>query len=131
MSNTEKVQKMYQLFMEGNIPEILNYLDDNIEWEYISNENIPWLKKRQGKNDVINFFESLLALEFNKFLPKVFFEKENLVVVLLDIEAKIKKNSVVLEEIDEVHLWYFNDDGKVLKFAHRVDTLKHYNALNS
>jgi len=54
--------------------------------------------RRQG---VAAFFESLRKLTFTRFQP------------------------TRLTEVDEVHIWRFDRDGRVASMRHRVDTLRH------
>ena len=92
MSNTQTVEQMYEAFGRRDIPAILAKLSDKIEWEYgmIPND-VPWLQKRQGKKEVASFFESLNALDFQKFVPKAIMENNGKVVSLVDFDATVKK----------------------------------------
>jgi hypothetical protein len=43
----------------------------------------------------------------------------------------LKRNGQRITIPDEVHLFYFNEAGKVVKFAHRVDTMQFYKAMQA
>jgi ketosteroid isomerase-like protein len=134
MSNLKTVQDIYQAFGRGDIPAILDKLWDNIEWEYpyrAAPNPVPWLQPRENKEGVAQFFESLAALEFHQFTPKAFLEEPGLVVVLLDFEATVKETGQRIVEMDEVHIWRFNEDGKVVRFRHCADTYQQAAACQS
>ncbi len=125
MSHKETVQEMYAAFGRGDVPALLERLDPNIEWEYdASPTEVPWLQPRQGRAGAAEFFTSLGELEFHRFEPKAILAEGNLVVALVDFEATARKTGIRIEEIDEVHIWHFGDNGLVTRFRHRADTLK-------
>jgi len=129
MSHKETVQELYAAFGRGDVAAILEHLDPHIEWEYdASPTDVPWLQPRQGRSGAAEFFQSLGELEFHRFEPKVLLAEGNLVVALIDLEATVRKNGVRVEEIDEVHIWHFGDNGLVTRFRHRADTLKQLRA---
>ena len=131
MSNLKTIQEMYEAFGRGDIPTILSKLSNTIEWEYGgADTNVPWLKPRHGTEGAAAFFDSLAELEFHKFVPTHFFEAENVVVVLLDVEFKVKKNGESVAEKDQTHVWRFDAQGKVTGFRHGADTHKHHLAYN-
>lgn len=132
MSNIQAVQEIYNSFGKGDIPTIIEKLDENIEWEYTNVENnVPWLKRRHGKDGAMAFFESLGQMEISNFAVKQIFESGNIVIALIDIDFTVKSTGKSVHEVDEAHIWHFNDNGKVIKYAHRVDTYQQVNACNS
>ena len=131
MSNLETVKQIYVHFMNGNIPPILEQLSDSVEWEYgVNSGSIPWLQPRRGRQEVTKFIEALNLLEFHKFEPKTYLESGNIIVCLVDLDATVKDTNTRIMEEDEVHIWYFNEQGKVIKFRHRADTHQHWMALH-
>lgn len=129
MTCKETVQEMYAAFGRGDVPAILECLAADVEWEYdASPTEVPWLQPRQGRSTAAGFFESLGNLEFHRFEPKMILEEGRTVVVLVDVEATVRKTGVRVDERDEVHIWHFGDDGLVTRFRHRADTLKQLRA---
>ena len=129
MGHKETVQEMYEAFGHGDVPAILDRLDDSVEWEYGAQPGeVPWLQPRQGKAGAAEFFASLAGLEFHNFTPKAILEGDGLVVALVDVEATVKATGKRFLEEDEVHLWHFNDAGRVARFRHRVDTYQQWQA---
>lgn len=129
MPHKETVQEMYAAFGRGDVSAILERLAPDIEWEYdASPTEVPWLQPRQGRSGAAEFFASLANLEFHRFEPRMILEEGTTVVVLVDIEATVRKTGLRVAEIDEVHIWHFGDDGLVTRFRHRADTLKQLRA---
>lgn len=129
MSNVDTVKEIYGAFGRGDVPAILEKLDENVEWEtYIPVEGVPWLQTRRGRDNIAGFFESLAPLEFKRFEPQTFFESGDKVFVLiaLDITTKGKDYSFPLEG----HLWQFSATGKVAKFDHVADTAQMWRMAN-
>lgn len=62
------------------------------------------------------------------FQHHAFLADGRLVVGLVDFEATVRKTGRKVVEVDEVHLFHFNDAGLVQRFAHRADTWQHANA---
>ncbi len=123
MSNVETVQAIYQAFGRGDIPAILEKLADDVVWEAgeISTD-IPWLQRRDGREGALAFFQSLAALDFTKFEVTAVLESGSRVVGLCNVEATLRETGRKFAEPDEVHLWWFDDAGRVTAFRHRVDT---------
>ena len=130
MSNIQTVQSIYAAFGRGDVPTILGHLHENIDWDYgLADAGVPWIRPRKSHEEVAMFFQSLQALDFTSFQVKTFLESGNVVVVLLDVGFIVKSTGVAITEEDEVHIWHFDDQGLVTRFTHRVDTHKHWAAL--
>ena len=84
----------------------------------------------QGPRRCDGFFQVLAEqVEITQFEPKAILGQGNLVVGVIDVQARVKSTGKVVMEPDEVHLWYFNEQGQVQKFRHRADTWAHAEAL--
>lgn len=130
MSNMETVQNIYAAFGCGDIPAILERLAADVEWEYgMTEAGVPWLQPLRGRNEVPRFFQSLSALEFQKFEPKTFLESGNMVVALIDVSFVIRATGKTITEEDEVHIWHFDSQGQVMRFCHKLDTHQHWLAI--
>ena len=92
---------------------------------------MPWLQPRNGRSEVAGFFENLGALNFDKFVPKEILETDGLVVALVDVELTVKANGKRVAEEDEIHVWRFNDAGKVARFKEGLDSYAHHIAYHS
>ena len=130
MTPIEKVQQMYGAFGRGDVPAILAELADDVDWEYNNFPSpIPWLQPLKGRANVARFFEALQATDITQFEPKHFFASGNVVVDLIDVKFTVKATGKQVLEPEVVHIWHFNDAGKVAKFRHRVDTWQSVQAL--
>lgn len=128
MGNVETVGRVYEAFGRGDVPAILEQLADDVRWEYPSSTDVPWLQPRQGREAVIGFFEALGALDFQTFNVKELLGTGDVVVAVLDVEFVVKANGGRHAEKDQMHLWRFDDAGKVVHFRHGTDTLGHQRA---
>jgi uncharacterized protein len=125
----QTVQRIYQAFGQGDVTAVLEQLAEDVEWEYgVNSTDVPWLQPRRGRADVAHFFEALKALDLHNFQPTAFLEDGNVVVTLVDLEATVRSTGRRVLEEDEVHIWRFDQAGKVSRFRHRVDTHQHWTA---
>lgn len=130
MNNLDTVKQMYEAYGRGDIPAILDKLDENVEWDTETSTpgGVPWLEPRRGKASIPGFFESLAPLEFTRFEPHTFFESGEKVFVLIAIEANNEDKHYAIP--NEGHLWQFNASGKVVKLDHVTDTALHWRMAN-
>ncbi|MFN7937021.1 MAG: nuclear transport factor 2 family protein [Bryobacteraceae bacterium] len=129
MNHVETVQAIYAAFGRGDVPAILSHLDADIDWDYgLMDGGAPWLKPRRGRDSVVEFFQALGAVQFTKFEPKTFLTDGNVVVVLLDLGIIVKATGKSVNELDEVHVWRFNEQGLVSRFTHKLDSYQHWAA---
>lgn len=126
-SNADRIRAIYAAFGAGNIPAILEHVSDAVEWEY-SNPgagNVPWLQPRRGRQGVAAFFESLGALEMRKFNPHTILEGPGVVVALVDAEFVVKRTGRGFREINEAHIFHFDERGQITRMRHAVDSAAH------
>jgi ketosteroid isomerase-like protein len=125
------VQQIYAAFGRGDVPFILALLADDVEWEYATFPNpVPWLQPLRGRDQVPRFFQTLAEMiEFHGFVPKLVVGEGPTVVGLVDLDATVRSTGKRVVEVDEVHIWHFDDAGRVARFRHRADTRQHAMAL--
>jgi ketosteroid isomerase-like protein len=127
MKHSETVGQIYAAFQRGDIADILNRLADDVEWEYSMEPlGVPWLERRRGRAAVSGFFAAMAGFELHRFEPKTFLENGSVVVVLIDVELTVKATGRRIVEEDEVHIWHFDQNGRIIRFAHKVDTHQHW-----
>jgi len=122
MSNLATVQAIYEDFNKGNIPGILDRLADNVEWEkwkdnYAQKADIPYLRFQTGRQGVTNFFAAVADLGITNIEILSMMEGSNQVAVEVYLESA-KFND------EEIHLFTFDDEGKITRFRHYLDTAK-------
>lgn len=123
MSNLQTVQEIYQAFGQGDVPAILSKLSDEVDWEYGAQaSNVPWLQHRHGREGAAAFFASLANMQMHTFVPKTFLDGGRVIVALVDIDFTVVATGKRVVEEDEVHIWHFDEQGKVSRFRHRADT---------
>ncbi len=129
MSNIDTVKAMYEAFGRGDVPAILEHLDEHVTWDtqYSSPAAAPWLEPRKGKGNIAGFFDALSPLQFTKFAPFFFAEDGDQVVAVIHIEAESKGKKYIIP--NEGHLWTFKN-GKVIDYQHMTDTAVHWRMAN-
>jgi len=122
------VEGIYAAFGSGNVPAILEHLSDDVAWEYQPiSTTVPWLQARRGKEGAVAFFQALGAgLAITKFGVNKILATDQLVVALINLEGAVKATGRAIREVDEVHLWHFDERGRVAKFRHCADTHQHW-----
>ena len=134
MSNLTTVQGIYQAFGSGDIPAILDVLADDVEWEAWDDNSavraeVPWMIPRHGKAEVVHFFETVGQMEIVDLQVLNMMEGGNQVAVEFVLEANLPAWGGGHYRDEEIHLWTFNDEGKVSRLRHYSDTAKHIAAL--
>jgi ketosteroid isomerase-like protein len=135
VSNIPAVQSIYDAFGKGDVPAILDLLADDVEWEAWEsnssvNAGVPWMVPRHGKDDVVHFFEAAGQMEIVDLQVLHIMEGDNQVAVEFVLEAKLPTFGGGHYRDEEIHLWTFNDEGKVTRLRHYTDTAKHIAAAN-
>ena len=130
MSNLQTVQEIYGAFGAGDVPTILSKLADDIEWDTDASGDTPLNQPRRGLDGVGEFFAATQLVDFTKFAPTTFLESGNIVVGLLDVDLTVNATGKSTKQLDEVHIFRFNEEGKVANFRHRLDTHAQHLAFN-
>ena len=133
LNNLSTVQNIYAAFGRGDIPAILEHISENCQWEYGPGENdVPWLQPRKGRAGAAEFFQAVGAeLDFKSFTVTTIVGTDTCVIALATLECIVKRTGKTLREVDEPHIWHFDDKGRVAKFRHAADTLQHSRALQA
>lgn len=124
MSKIETVKAIYEAFGKGDVPFILSCLDENVAWEkWDSNHaqaaDVPYMRERKSPAEVTEFFGETAKLGITGFEVVSIMEGENKIAVEFTIEAER------FGKEEEIHLWTFNEAGKIIGFRHYLDTAKH------
>jgi uncharacterized protein len=119
---------IYDAFGRGDIPAILEHLADDVAWESWADNRaqkagVSWLKPRRGKAGAAEFFRVVGTFTIHDFKVLSIMAGSNQVAVEFVIEATVPSGKRYRDE--EMHLWTFNDAGKVVRLRHYVDTAKH------
>lgn len=130
MSNLAAVQSIYEAFGKGDIPTILELLADDVEWESWAdnssvNAGVPWMVPRRGKDEVVKFFEAAGQMAISDLRVLHMMEGDNQVAVEFVLETDLPAWGGGHYRDEEIHLWTFNDEGKITRLRHYTDTAKH------
>lgn len=129
----ETVQGMYQAFGRGDVPAILAQLSPDVRWESWAAHSAqqaghPLFTPRTGPQQVGGFFAVLQRdMEIHEFQVLDVFGSGRQVGGECLIEYTWRPTGRRLRD-EELHLWTFGDDGKVVRFRHYLDTAKHLQA---
>ncbi|QIP14495.1 SnoaL-like domain-containing protein [Spirosoma aureum] len=128
-TNTETVQAIYEAFGRGDLPALLDYLADDVNLEIWADNsaqkhNVPWMEPHTGKAGATEFFGILAQLNIIDFQVLSIMGGGNQVAAEFVIEAAPSALSKGYRD-EEIHLWTFNDEGKVTRLRHYTDTFKH------
>lgn len=127
--NVAAVQRIYTAFGRGDIPAILEHVAADVAWDYgLEHTGVPWLQERNGRAGVAAFFDSLAGFQIQRFEIKAILGQGPLVLALVEVEAVVARTGRKVADPAEVHVWHFDERGKVRRFRHAVDTLQHSRA---
>jgi ketosteroid isomerase-like protein len=122
------VADIYAAFGTGDVPRILAHLDPDVLWDadwqdnFAQRAGVAVLTPRKGRDDVAGFFAYLAGCSFESFAVLDVLAGERQVVAQVEIEFVMPSGGRHRDQ--ELHLWTFGPDGKVVAFRHYGDTAK-------
>jgi ketosteroid isomerase-like protein len=122
MDHVETVQSIYAAFGRGDLPAILDALADDVAWDQRTpSHGLPWYQPRSGRDEVTGFFADLMEnAVLHRLEPLNFLTGGNQVAAVMDYAIEVKGSPEVIEDI-EIHLWTFDQHGKISAFNHVCD----------
>jgi len=123
----ETVQSIYAAFGRGDVPHILDQLDDDVSWdEGIRPTAVPWLQPGRGKDHVLAFFGAVgQGIQFSTFELEAIAVSGDVVIAIVREEGTNLASGRPMEQDLFVHYWTFGPSGKVVKFRHIGDWARH------
>ncbi|MEK6478800.1 nuclear transport factor 2 family protein [Catalinimonas sp. 4WD22] len=126
--NVDTVKRIYEAFGRGDIPTILDFLADQVQWEQWTDNSaqkagVPWMQPQRGKEGVMEFFKRVGELEVRDFQVLSIMANETKVAAEFIFEAVVPSSGKHYRD-EEIHLWTFNEEGKVTGLRHYTDTAK-------
>jgi ketosteroid isomerase-like protein len=126
----ETVLAIYQAFQRGDIPFILDRIAPDVRWEdwpaaapnSAQAAGVPWMRPLRGRENVTQFFQLIGTYKFHRFDVREVLAGGNYACGLVGLEMELPNGAVVREE--EMHLFEFNDQGRVVMFRHYLYTAK-------
>lgn len=124
MDNTAIVEQIYTDLEQGNIPGVLARLAEDVVWEAGEHgHGVPWLEPRYGRQAVAGFFDDVRVLRVNHFEPVGVLTNKHQVGVLIEVDRTVTTTGRAIRD-SELHLWTFDDAGRVVSFCQMLDTHK-------
>jgi hypothetical protein len=128
VANTAIVSDIYAAFTRGDIPAILDRIAPDCRWEAWANNHavqggLPTMQPRVGPADIAGFFAVVGQLEIHRFDVLDLLASERQVVAEIAIEYTTPNGGRLVDE--EIHLWTFDQQQRVVRYRHYVDTAKH------
>jgi len=130
-ANLAVVGGVYEAFGRGDIDFILGQIADDCAWEsWLDNHGqkagIPPMQPRQGRAGVAEFFAYVATMPIEDFQVLDMLASDRQVVVEVQISIALPDGGSVTDE--ELHLYSLNDEGKINRMRHYVDTAKQIKA---
>ncbi len=121
--NTKVIQAAYAAFGRGDIPTLLGYMTDDVQWRPVMGtaRHVPFSGERRGKASVAEFFKIVGETEdFEQFEPREFVAQGNTVVAIGHYRAVTKATG---KRFDADFAMVFTlRDGKVASFREFTDS---------
>jgi ketosteroid isomerase-like protein len=130
-TNLAVVGGVYEAFGRGDIDFILDQVADDCAWEsWLDNHGqkagIPPMKPRHGRAGVAEFFAYVATMQIQDFHVLDMLASNRQVVVEVQISIALPDGRSFADE--ELHLYSLNDEGRVTRMRHYVDTAKQIKA---
>lgn len=126
--HVDTVRAIYTAFVAGDLSAILERLAPEVAWEawqdnHAQRAAVPWLLPRRGRDGAEEFFRALASLEVRDFRVLSLLSGDGQVAAEVMIEAMVRQTGKRFRD-EELHLWTFDGDGRVVRMRHYVDTAK-------
>jgi ketosteroid isomerase-like protein len=128
MSNADLVSEIYAAFGRGDTATILDAIATECRWEAWSDNRaqragLATMRPRLGPVGVAEFFAAVGELQMHDFQVLDVLGSPRQVVAEVEIEYTTPAGHRLRDQ--ELHLWTFDEHGKVVRMRHYVDTAKH------
>ncbi len=121
--NTQMVKDAYAAFLRGDVPAILNMLDDNVQWQAVIGAEgvMKSAGLRKGRAAIGGFFNDVAStVAFDRFEPREYVAENNIVVALGHYSGKSIETGRAFDQ-DWVMVFRFAD-GRIVSFKEFTDS---------
>lgn len=127
-NNAATVQDIYAAFGRGDVPAILDTLADDVAWDQWSDHyghraHVPHLLPRRGPAQVAEFFAVIGSWTVLDFAVVDVIGTGRQIVAEVRAAFALPNGGRIADE--ELHLWTFDERGRVTRLRHYCDTAKH------
>jgi ketosteroid isomerase-like protein len=132
MTAADIVSSIYRAFGEGDTATVLGHLDEHVSWDAdwadhsAHRAGVPHFAPRHGHDGVAEFFALVGKGAIHEFVVHDLMSSDRQVVAQVTIDWTLPSGGRLRDE--ELHLWTFGRDGRVVALRHYVDTAKHIRA---
>jgi ketosteroid isomerase-like protein len=121
-ANLDTLKQGYEDFSNGDIEAATENWADDIVWQGPDSDDVPGGGEHEGKDAALQTLqEAVGAWDEFTLSSDEYFENADTVVVLGHAHTKKGDQST---DTPIVHIWRFDDDGKVKRFQSLTDTLQ-------
>jgi ketosteroid isomerase-like protein len=122
------VAELYAAFGRGDVEAILARVADDVEWDVFADadarSDIPWLAPRRDPAGVGEFFTIVGGeMDLHDFQVRAIFGDDRTAAAEIFIDVTIRSTGKRITD-EELHVWQFDDGGRVERFRHYTDTRK-------
>jgi hypothetical protein len=121
VSNVATARKMFDAFKQGDIPFILNQLDDNCQWNVMGAHLLPYAGMFVGKGTGLFFSKMAEEIEFSSFDVENIYDVSDTDVIATGSFATRHRKTGKTAPSPWAMLMRFQN-GKVIFFQDYVDT---------
>ena len=120
--NVEVMKALYEAFGRGDVPTVINAMDDGIEWHQAeSNPSYPGHAFIGPQQVLEGVFARLAEFEDLRIEPHRFIDAGDTVVVQARYRASSHQATGKPLDVQGAHVWDLRD-GKVVRFQQYIDT---------
>jgi ketosteroid isomerase-like protein len=122
-TNTQIVKDAYAAFLRGDVPAILDMLDDNVRWQGVKGAEgvMKSAGLRQGRAAIAGFFADVAStVAFESFEPREYIAQNDVVVALGRYVGKSIETGRRFDQ-DWVMIFRFAN-GKIAEFQEHTDS---------
>lgn len=77
------VRQVYEAFGRADVSSILEYVANDVDWEFVGSPGLPYAGRRRNRKEVADFFAAVAgADQIHAFEPREFIEANEHVTVL-------------------------------------------------
>ena len=120
-SPIDTIRSAYAAFGRGDIPALLEYLADDIEWTFDGSTGDAYMRTAHGKDDVMRWFAQVMAVDgIQAFEPRQMLAGPEHVTVIGWERTKALPAGGVFES-NWIHVWQLQND-RVTRFFGMFDS---------
>lgn len=132
-AHSQTVRDIYQAFGRGDVPFIVQRLAADVSWDppgtsSAQRAGMPSLQPRQGREQVVEFFRVVGALQFHEFKLLDVVGEGDCVAARVSVQYTVPATGGRVHDDSETHWWHFDAEGRVRCLRHAIDTAQHLKA---